>query len=232
MKLTTLTAQALREMEWRAKAGFTHGSVVWWQLFSIYPLLDSQSLIHLHLAPKGVGLFPKLGKTLEKRGIKKVQSDPWSSLCFLWESHPWLWVWEEEGSCMFWASQAALIVNNSFADAEWTCMLQACGLLAVHHECHFSLLMFSSECGHHPDLDTQIPASPGQRVTISSQASVDVHREISGSEQNLDKGLSLWYLTSLPWPLRDEDIRDIRDADLIPGLGRFPGVGHDNLLLT
>ena len=118
-------------------------------------------------------------------------------------------------------------------------MLQACGLLAVHHECHFSLLMFSSECGHHPDLDTQIPASPGQRVTISSQASVDVHREISGSEQNLDKGLSLRYLSFepqishyLPWPLRDEDIRDIRDADLIPGLGRFPGVGHDNLLLT
>ena len=110
--------------------------------------------------------------------------------------------------------------------------MHAPSMLAVHHECHFSLLMFSSECGHHPDLDAQIPASPGQRVTIACQASVDIHREISGSEQNLNKGLSLLYLTSLPWPLRDADIRDIRDADLIPGLGRFPGVGHDNLLLT
>ena len=113
-------------------------------------------------------------------------------------------------------------------------------MLAVHHECHFSLLMFSSECGHHPHLDAQIPAFPGQRVTIAYQASVDIHREIPGSEQNLDKGLSLKYLTSLPWPLRDADIRDIRDADirdirdadLIHGLRRFPGVEHDNLLLT
>ena len=78
--------------------------------------------------------------------------------------------------------------------------MHAPSMLAVHHECHFSLLMFSSECGHHPDLDAQIPASPGQRVTIACQASVDIHREISGSEQNLDKGLSLKYLTSLPWP--------------------------------
>ena len=118
--------------------------------------------------------------------------------------------------------------SSKILSPEWTCMPQACALLAVHHKCHFSLLMFSSECGHHPDLDTQIPASPGQRVTISYQANVDVHREISGSEQNLDKGLSLWYLTSLPWPLRDEDIRDIRDADLIPGLGRFSGEGNNN----
>ena len=114
-------------------------------------------------------------------------------------------------------------------------MLQVYALLAVHHECHFSLLMFSSECRHYPDLDAQIPASPGQRITISYQDSVDVHREISGSEQNLGKGLSLLYLTSLPWPLRDADvrdagIRDIRDADFIPGLGRFPRVGHGNLL--
>ena len=42
------------------------------------------------------------------------------------------------------------------------CMLQACALMAVHHKCHFSFLVFSSACGHHPDLDAQIPASPGQ----------------------------------------------------------------------
>ena len=125
--------------------------------------LGTDSLIHLNLASKGVGLFPKLGKTLENRGIKEgVQFDPWSSLWFLWGSHPWLWGWEEEGSCMLWASQATLMVKNSPANAEWTCMLHVCALLAVHHECRFSLLMFSSECRHYPDLDAQIPASPGQ----------------------------------------------------------------------
>lgn len=84
-----------------------------------------QSLIHLNLAPRRVGLFPKLGKTLEKRGIKKVFNWPLELTVFRGVS-PLALGWEEEGVlCLGFPGSAS---NNSPADAEE----RACSSLCAH----------------------------------------------------------------------------------------------------
>lgn len=70
---------------------------------------------------------------------------------------------------------------------------------AMYHQCHFPLLLFSNEWGHHPYPDLSLPVSHVEEtVSVSCQANTKVHGEIVWVRIKLGHWFEPLYLTWLP----------------------------------